>query len=381
VAKAATPKHIDRFIIEKELGRGKQGVVYLAQDPELHRQVAIKAVHIQSDLQQQQNLDQLLSEARMASRLQHPNIVTIYDIGIADHRPYLVLEYIEGQSLREKIRNGLRLEEALRNMRDILSGVAAAHEKKIAHGDIKPANILINQDDSARVADFGLAHFAEASQGDSSELCGTPRYMAPEHIETQRHEIVSDVFSVGLVCYEILTGKPDINGEEIFHILNQIANENIPAPSTINQAIDERLDDLILKSLNKDPEQRFANAGAMLRAFNDYLSVDEEQLGGDSHSATVNFLLRRMRHKSDFPVFSQTINILNKASASDTESLGSVSNAILKDYSLTNKVLRLVNSALVGNILNPIGERFVCITTATGKKTGALLPPRRKPDD
>ena len=346
MAKAATPRQIDRFQIEKELGRGKQGVVYLAIDPELHRQVAIKAVHLHSDHQQPQNLDSLLSEARMVSRLQHPNIVTIYDIGITDQRPYLVLEYIEGLSLREKIRNGLKLDEALRIMRDILAGVAAAHEKKIAHGDIKPANILINQDGSARVADFGLAHFAEATGSDNSELSGTPQYMAPEHIETRRHEIVSDVFSVGLVCYEMLTGKPAVNGEEIFHILNQIANEKIPAPSTINQAIDERLDDLILKSLNKDPEQRFANAGAMLRAFNDYLSIDEEQLGGDSHSATVSFLLRRMRHKSDFPVFSQTINILNKASASDTESLGSVSNAILKDYSLTNKVLRLVNSAL-----------------------------------
>ncbi len=344
MAEPALSETFDRFVIEKELGRGKQGVVYLASDPDLHRKVAIKAVHLSGELQQQENLDALLSEARMVSRLQHNNIVTVFDLGITNHRPYLVLEYIDGTSLRQKIRSGLKLDEALRIMRDILSGVSAAHTQNIAHGDIKPANILINQEGSAKVADFGLAHFSDARQSNDSGLCGTPQYMAPEYIETRQHKIVSDVFSLGLVCYEMLTGKPAVNGDDIYQILNLIANEKIPAPSTINVAIDERLDDLILKSLSKDPEQRFADAGAMLEAFKNYLSLDDQLTSGDHHDSTVSFLLRRMRHKSDFPVFSQTISVLNKATSSDTESLASVSNAILKDYSLTNKVLRLVNS-------------------------------------
>jgi len=376
LAPASTPGQIDRFTIEKELGRGKQGVVYLANDPELHRQVAIKAVHLNSEMQQQKDLDQLLSEARMVSRLQHPNIVTIYDLGIDDYRPYLVLEYIDGVSLRQKIRNGLKLDEALRIMRDILAGVSAAHDKKIAHGDLKPANILINESGNASVADFGLAHFSEAAQGEDGELCGTPQYMAPEYIETRRHQIVSDVFSLGLVCYEMLTGKPAVNGEDIYQILNQIANGTIDPPSSINSAIDERLDDLIMKSLNKDPEQRFIDAGAMLKAFSDYLAVDNEPLSSDSHSATVSFLLRRMRHKSDFPVFSQTISILNKASTSDTESLGSVANAILKDYSLTNKVLRLVNSALYnrgGSKISTISRAVVMLGINPVRSIAAAL--------
>ncbi len=345
MAVTAITDSFDRFIIEKELGRGRQGVVYLANDPELHRKVAIKAVHLSSELQQQEDLDALLSEARMVSRLQHNNIVTVFDLGITNHRPFLVLEYIDGRSLQQKIRSGLKLDEALRIMRDILSGVSAAHAKNIAHGDIKPANILINQDGSAKVADFGLAHFSDARQSDDDGLCGTPQYMAPEYIETRQHTIVSDVFSLGLVCYEMLTGKSAVDGEDIYQILNQIANENIPPPSSINAAIDERLDDLILKALNKDTEQRFADAGAMLAAFKNYLSLDDQFASGDHHDSTVSFLLRRMRHKSDFPVFSQTISVLNKVTSSDTESLASVSNAILKDYSLTNKVLRLVNSA------------------------------------
>ena len=345
MSKAATPQTIDRFIIENELGHGKQGVVYLATDPDLHRQVAIKAVHLNTDLQHQETLEQLLSEARIVSRLQHANIVTVYDMGIADYRPYLVLEYIDGASLRHKIRSGLKIDEALRLMRDILAGVAAAHVQKIAHGDIKPANILITEAGQAKVADFGLAHFADAGQDEDSGLSGTPMYMAPEYIETRQHQIVSDVFSIGLVCYEMLTGRSAVDGEDIYQILNRISNEKIDAPSSINKAIDERLDDLIMKALIKDPQQRYADAGVMLQAFNDYLSLTDQEVNGESHDATVSFLLRRMRHKSDFPVFSQTISILNKATSSDTESLASVSNAILKDYSLTNKVLRLVNSA------------------------------------
>lgn len=342
---AATPQTIDRFIIEKELGHGKQGVVYLATDPDLHRQVAIKAVHLNTDLQHQETLEQLLSEARIVSRLQHANIVTVYDMGIADFRPYLVLEYVDGASLRHEIRSGLKIDQALRIMRDILAGVAAAHTQNIAHGDIKPANILITKAGRAKVADFGLAHFSDAQHNEDSGLSGTPMYMAPEYIETRKHQIVSDVFSIGLVCYEMLTGKSAVDGDDIYQILNRISNGKIDAPSSINKAIDERLDDLIMKALIKDPQQRYADANAMLQAFKDYLSLTDQEVKEESHDATVSFLLRRMRHKSDFPVFSQTISILNKATSSDTESLASVSNAILKDFSLTNKVLRLVNSA------------------------------------
>lgn len=256
-----------------------------------------------------------------------------------------MLEYIQGQSLRHYLNGQLKLDQSIRIMRDVLSGVAAAHAQNIIHCDIKPANILLNGDGQAKVADFGLAQLAGANRGDDSILYGTPQYMAPEYIETRRQNSASDVFSIGLVFYEMLTGKTAVDGADIYQILYAISNSSIAAPSKTNKAIDERLDALILKSLDKDPQRRFADAGAMLKAFNDYLSFDDEARNTDSSDSTINFLLRRMRHKKDFPVFSQTINILNQASSSETESLTLVSNAILKDYSLTNKVLRLVNSA------------------------------------
>ena len=263
-----------------------------------------------------------------------------------------------------------------RIMRDVLSGVAAAHEQNIIHCDIKPANILIDSDGHAKVADFGLAQLADASHVDEEALYGTPQYMAPEYIETRQHKTVSDVFSMGLVFYEMLTGKSAVKGNDIYQILNAIAHSEISAPSKVNSEIDEGLDALILKSLEKDPQRRFTDAGAMLKAFDEYLSISDANKHSDSSDTTTNFLLRRMRHKKDFPAFSQTISILNQASSSDTDSLSTVSNAILKDYSLTNKLLRLVNSAYYnrgGGKISTISRAVVMIGIDSVRNIAAAI--------
>ncbi len=357
------PTSIDRFIINQVLGKGSQAIVYLATDPDLNRKVAIKSVLLNSGIEHKEGIDSLLVEAQTVSKLQHPNIVSIYDLGIHDQRPFLVLEYIEGQSLRQKMGNRLSIEQCIRLMRDILNGVAAAHTQQITHCDIKPENILITRENHAKVADFGLAQLGDANREDENALYGTPQYMAPEYIETRQHKTASDVFSLGLVFYEMLTAKTAVNGDDVYQVLNAIANVDINPPSTLNPEIDEGLDALIMKSLEKNPDNRFSDASSMLAAFNEYLSLNGEELSSESNDATVQFLLRRMRHKGDFPAFSQTINKLNKASSSDTEGLASVSNSILKDYALTNKVLRLVNSAFYsrGGKINTISRAVVML--------------------
>ena len=176
---ASFPQKIDRFNVHKILGRGAQGVVYLAEDPELKRQVAIKSVNLRTELKRDGDIDQLLAEARTVSKLQHANIVSIFDIGMQNDSPYLVLEFINGESLQKKIKTGATMEQKLRIMRDILQGAAAAHAKDIIHCDIKPANILISRQGQAKVADFGLALLTDAVSGDSEGLYGTPQYMAP----------------------------------------------------------------------------------------------------------------------------------------------------------------------------------------------------------
>ena len=339
------PQKIDRFNIHQILGQGNQGIVYLADDPDLNRKVAIKSVNLKTGLKLDGNIDQLLAEARTVSKLQHSNIVSIFDIGMQDNAPYLVLEFIDGESLKSKIRQGCSLDQKIGIMRDILQGAAAAHAQDIVHCDIKPANIMLSEQGQAKIADFGLAFLTDAAGRDSDALYGTPQYMAPEYLETHKHQKVSDVFSIGLVCYELLTGKPAFTGKDVYQVINAIANKEATPPSRVNGDIDERLDALIMKSLEKDPAQRYPDADAMLQALNDYLALDAVAAASDNSDATVKFLLRRIRHKKDFPAFSHTISVLNQASTSDTESLTNVSNTILKDYSLTNKVLRLVNSA------------------------------------
>ncbi len=342
---ASFPPKIDRFNIQQVLGKGSQGIVYLAHDPDLKRKVAIKSVNLKSGLRLDGNIEQFLAEARTVSKLQHTNIVSIFDIGMQDNNPFLVFEFIDGESLQSQIRHGANMDQKIRIMRDILNGAAAAHSQGIVHCDIKPANIMLSEQGQAKIADFGLAFLTDAAAGSNGALYGTPQYMAPEYIETRKHQKVSDVFSIGLVCYELLTGKPAFSGEDVYQVLNAIANSQIEPPSKINSEVDERLDALILRSLEKNPQRRFADANAMLQALNDYLALDDPAAARDNSGATVSFLLRRIRHKKDFPAFSHTISVLNQASASDTESLTTVSNTILKDYSLTNKVLRLVNSA------------------------------------
>lgn len=375
---ASFPQKIDRFNIRRVLGRGSQGVVYLADDPDLNREVAIKSVHLKTELQREGKLDQLLTEARTVSKLQHANIVSIFDIGMQDGNPYLVLEYVNGESLRKVIPGAPNMEKKIRIMRDILSGMADAHEHDVIHCDIKPANILISQQGQAKVTDFGLALFSNTISEADDALYGTPQYMAPEYIESRRHQKVSDVFSIGLVCYELLTGKAAFTGDDIYQVINAIANTEVIPPSEAHHGIDEGLDALILKSLEKDPERRYADAAEMLKAFNDYLALDDVTSRNDASDATVKFLLRRMRHKKDFPVFSHTISVLNQASNSDTESLTTVSNTILKDYSLTNKVLRLVNSAYYnrgGNKISTISRAVVMlgINPVRSLATGLML--------
>ncbi len=245
------PQTIDRFQIRQVLGQGSQGVVYLAQDPELKRKVAIKSVNLKADLRRESDIDQLLTEARTVSKLQHANIVSIFDIGMQNDNPYLVLEYINGQSLQQSIKIAPAMKQRIRIMRDVLEGVAAAHAQDIIHCDIKPANILISQQGQAKVADFGLALLTDSRNDADGALYGTPQYMAPEYIETRQHQKVSDVFSLGLVFYEVLTGQTAFKGKDVYQILHAIANTDVVPPSSINPDIDERLDALVMKSLAK----------------------------------------------------------------------------------------------------------------------------------
>ena len=336
-------KQIGRFEIVSELGRGAQSVVYLARDPHLQREVAIKTLHF-STPDPQKNA-QLLSEARMVSQLRHPNIVPIFEAGEEGGDLYLVFELVPGRNLDEFIREEGRQSavKAIAIMMPVLDAIGHAHAAGIIHRDLKPTNILIDRNDMPRVMDFGIAARVETSASEAQALMGTPSYMAPEYITRRESSARSDVFAAGLVFYELLTGQRAVSGNDIRLVMARIANTDIKLPADF--AIDDQLISILYKAIARDPEQRFASAGQMREALDKYLEPDEPVATADTKQSTIDFLLRRMRSKSDFPALSESVTTINRITGSARESIATLSNSILKDFSLTNKILRLVNSA------------------------------------
>lgn len=338
---------IGRFNIVRLLGKGNQSEVYLAYDQHLDRDVAIKTLYFQSARDKAEKMQSLLAEARTVSKLQHPNLVALYDAGEFEGQPYLVFEYIKGPSLAQVLQEAgaISSNRAVEITIQILEALGYAHSQGIVHRDMKPSNVLIDQNGVARVMDFGVAGRIDNQQSKSGYLMGTPAYMAPEYISEEQYGPKSDMFAVGMMLHEMLTGKQPIRGKDVQDVMRRILSEKIPAPSKTQDAVDERLDDIVLKALRKDPEERYADAAMMRTALQTYLSPATPELDGtDSKQSTLEFLLRRMRVKSDFPALSESISAINRIASSDKESVNKLSNSILKDVALTNKLLKLINS-------------------------------------
>jgi serine/threonine protein kinase len=342
-------KTVGRFEIRRELGRGAQSVVYLAWDPQLEREVAIKTLHFaRSDARRN---DALFAEARVVSRLGHPNLVPIFDVGEEDGDPYLVFEFIDGPNLAELIaREGhIAPARAADLMRQVLDALAMAHVNGIIHRDLKPSNILIDPQGRPRVMDFGIAASLDEIESASPQAgyFGTLAYLAPEYANGGRMSDKSDVYAASLVLIEMLAGQPVVRGDSAAAMLHQIVNQAVTLPPGLN--VGNQLASIILKACARDPELRTAGAAQMKAQLDDYLGaaatpIDTAGAAEARKKDTLEFLIRRMKHKTDFPALSDSVSAINRLTGSDKESINRLSNTILKDYGLTNKILRLVNS-------------------------------------
>lgn len=347
-------QNIGRFEVLRILGRGAQSVVYLAHDPQLQREVAIKTMHFAQQEDRDLKIEALIQESRTVSRLQHPNIVPIFEAGEHDSNPYLVFEYVEGKTLAQQLKEegALPVPRAVQIIQQVLDAIAHAHQHQIIHRDLKPSNILMNPEGIPRVMDFGISTRIRGTAIQGNELMGTPAYMSPEYINTREVSIKGDIFAAGLILYEMVTGKRAVQGNDIFQIIDKIVSGPIFNPVEASEFIDEKLGDIILKALAPNPLDRYSSAQEMRDALHAYMLMDANGLpilSEQSRRSTVDFLLRRMRHKSDFPALSESISIINKILASGgQDSLEKLSRAILKDVALTNKLLKLVNSAYYG---------------------------------
>ncbi len=343
------PRQIGRFRLNRCLGRGTQGEVWLAHDPQLKREVAIKTVLVGA-AQDADFIKGLFDEAVMVSRLKHPNIVTLYDAGQDGGRPYLVFEYVTGKTLSALIGELGRLPAARATgiAVKILRALQCAHEKGIVHRDIKPANVMISEGDATQVMDFGIASLFSGEGTSEEGFLGAPSYMAPEYATKRVFTPRSDVFGAGMVLYAMLTGKPAVTGGSPGELLHNLAHAAFTHPSKIVPEIGERLDAIVMRALAQDPDQRYESAERMAQELESYLQPGGAGPASEGASGTLEFLLRRMRRNSDFPALSTTIGAVSKAVASELEGVSALASNILKDFAFTHKLLKLVNTAHFG---------------------------------
>jgi len=254
---------LGRYRILGELGRGAMGVVYRAADPLLNRTVAIKTISMATDPQERAEYEaRFYQEAKAAGGLSHPNVVTIYDIGHAGDLVYMAMELIEGEELRDLMDAGrLDAAAALDIAAQVTDGLAFAHSRGVIHRDIKPANIMVVRGGAVKIMDFGIARMrASDVKTQTGLLLGSPKYMAPEQLLGHRADHRCDLFSVGVVLYEMLTGVPPFAGNDLTQLMYQIVHSTPPAPSAANPRLPPILDLIVAKALAKEVDARYGDA-------------------------------------------------------------------------------------------------------------------------
>lgn len=336
------PATLGRFELKKQLGRGAQATVWLAVDPRLQREVAIKLMRPLQD-QDPSVLEQWLREARHVGRLAHPYIVPVFEADVQGLQPYIVFEYVPGRTLAEHLAQQGRCtpHDAVALMVDVLDGLQAAHQAGIVHRDLKPSNIMVDAQRHARVMDFGMAAAMQTAT-DAQLASGTPAYMAPEAAAGEAPTPAMDVYSAALVLVELLSGKPLIHQKDSWQALYRLANEELALPDDLGPGVDDGLRAVLQRGMARDPGQRYASAAEFRDALRAWAAPASAPTA--ANNATLDFLLRRMRHKSDFPALSDSVARIQRVANSEDDSISDLTHEILKDVALTNKLLRLVNS-------------------------------------
>src|SRR3989441_633183 len=268
-----------RYEIVGELGRGAMGIVYKAADPVIGRTVAVKTIRLSEEgtgLSRPELLTRFQTEARAAGLLTHPNIVVVFDAGEEDGLYYITMELVEGKSLQAMLDAGqaFSLPRTLRIMEQTCSALQFAHERSVVHRDIKPANLMLTGDDTVKITDFGTAKILQfGTVQQTAHVMGTPSYMSPEQIKGKVVDGRSDIFSLGVVLYEMITGEKPFPGQNITTVIYKIVNEEPTQPRDIDSSIHPGLNSIIMKALAKEPAARYQNCRELVEDLHNYRNL------------------------------------------------------------------------------------------------------------
>ncbi len=262
-------KKIGKYDILSILGKGAMGIVYKALDPDIDRKVAIKTIRFDLASEETDNeeiMQRFMREAQAAGKLTHPNIITIFDVGREEDLTYIVMQYIEGPSLQRLIAQGEKfsIPDVVKLMEQVCNGLDYAHQNGIVHRDIKPGNILLDNNKRPYICDFGVARVDTSTLTQSGTAVGTPSYMSPEQVMGKKIDKRSDIFSIGCILYEFLTGRRPFEAESITTVIYKIINEEPPAISEIKKGLPAGFEKIINKALAKDPNERYQNCKQLI---------------------------------------------------------------------------------------------------------------------
>lgn len=290
-------RRIGRFTVTDKLGSGSNGSVMLGHDPIIDRAVAIKILNNPvGATDKKQREQQFINEARAAGRLSHPNIVTIYDASTEGATTFIAMEFLQGKDLRELMAAGKRFDviEAAGIAYKIANALSFAHNQGVIHRDIKPANIFIVESNQPKVVDFGIARVPNRVLDESGQpqtlfkgnIMGTPNYMSPEQASSQPVTALTDVYSLGAVLYEMLTGQKPFSASDFDKLLYNITHKTPKSPDLVNPEVPEKLAHIVMKAMQKKPHRRYKSAAEMALALNKFLAREKRARRQSSSGAT-----------------------------------------------------------------------------------------------